>query len=251
MFVPRIIGRSARGRQRFFGNTDGRDQYFDSGSRGGLCDHWDFRPGRTVRFHNRYAGPNLENGCRPGRSAPQADRCPLTPCPLGCHFWANNWKRRKGTWKPAARRAVGVERPRAIDSPLPETRQVLPAGSCWADHDDDASNSTAFSRHSPGRGKCGRSRRPQSRAATSCRLAAVTPPRRVGSGCNVLSSSSCHTAGARASAFELTAGALTASDGTGQRKNKLCRSGGSDMPHDSGGWFRNRCCDGHHGVLKE
>ena len=186
-----------------------------------------------------------------GAPASQADRRQATPCPLPCHFWATNWKRRKGTWKPAARRAVGVERPRAVDSPLPETRQVLPAGSCWAGHDDDASNSTAFSRHSPGRGKCGRSRRPQSRAATSCRLAAVTPPRRVGSGCNVLSSSSCHTAGARASAFELTAGALTASDGTGHRNNKLCRSGGSDTPHDSGGWFRNRCCDGHHGVLKE
>jgi hypothetical protein len=33
---------------------------------GGLCDHWDFRPSRTVRFHNRYGWPFLEIRCRPG-----------------------------------------------------------------------------------------------------------------------------------------------------------------------------------------
>ena len=106
---------------------------------------------RMVEFGNPVQAPGRGGGNR------KAVAKPLTPRPLPCHFWADNWKRRKVLGKQQSRRAVGVERPLCVDSPLPETRQVLPACICWADHDDDALNSVSFSTvaravHSPARG---------------------------------------------------------------------------------------------------
>lgn len=98
---------------------------FDSGSRGGFAITGIFSPAVPLGSTIGRQGRNWKSGAGRGAPAPQADRPLLTLCPLPCHFWADNWKRRKGTSQLRSGRRPGCELPRIVDSPLPETRQVL------------------------------------------------------------------------------------------------------------------------------
>jgi hypothetical protein len=175
---------------------------FRLGKQGGLCDHWDFRPGRTVRFHNRYGWPFLEIRCRPGSVCPTGrpsapDPVPdLWSCPQVSLGGLGSSARPTDAKRPHARCSVisgqltgnaekvlpsrGRADAPAANSPVPSTLprnptgsstscqqrpghrparqkcvvngQVLPAGSCSSNHDDDALNSVSFSTVAPGRG---------------------------------------------------------------------------------------------------
>lgn len=71
--------------------------------------------GLTLRTDGRF----WKSGA--GAPASQVGRLPLTSCPLPCHFWATNWKRRKvlGSQQPDGPLASNDPVPSTLPSPKP------------------------------------------------------------------------------------------------------------------------------------